>query len=75
MFPMFELLTAGAEPVAIPALTEGLFSFGAEHITALSANASSLITSFWPIILIVVGLALAMWIVKMIIGAFGKKAR
>jgi len=75
MFPMFELLTAGAEPVVIPALEGGLFEFGAEHITALTANASSLITSFWPIVLIVVGLALAMWIVGKIISAFRSRTR
>lgn len=70
---MFQLLHAGAE--AIPALTTGLFTFGADHITALAANAGSLITSFWPIVLIVIGLALAYWVITKIISAFRSRTR
>ena len=70
---VFQILHAGAE--GIPALTTDLFEFGADHITALTANASSLITSFWPIVLIVVGLALAMWIVGKLISVFRSRVR
>ena len=68
---IFNLSVSASE---IPTLESGsLFQFGADHITALVANASSLITSFWPVILLIAGMSLAIIIVLNIIWVFDNR--
>jgi len=59
----------------IPAANETIFNFGSEHLAALLANVGALLSSFWPIILLVSGLALAMTIVLAIIEIADEKDR
>jgi len=72
---MFSLPRAFATTDPIPALDGNLFEFGSEHLTALLANVGALVESFWPIVLLIVGLVLGIWLVRSIIGIIGRRAR
>jgi len=62
MTDLFSILKVSAG--AIPTLESGsLFQFGSEQIVALTANVSSLIVSFTPIILISAGLGIGLSII------------
>jgi len=62
MTDLFSILKVSAG--AIPTLESGsLFQFGSEQIVALTANVSSLIVAFTPIILILAGLGIGLSIV------------
>jgi len=67
---LFDVLKVSAG--AIPTLESGsLFQFESPQIQALANNAVSLIDSFMPIVLLVGGLSLGMYIIWRIIGIFG----
>jgi len=72
---MFQLLHASAQGIPALGTEDTLFQFGTEHFTALLANVSSVVNSFWPIALFIIGLAVAIWVVSKIVGIFRARAR